>query len=163
MSKYYVKGIIVSLPLKKANGIVDEALRVGREENMLPLTVAVLDSGGHLLSFQREDGSGILRGEIAIGKAWGALGMGISSRTIRDRLKDRLAFQNAIATASQGRLIPVPGGVLICNQDGEVLGSVGISGDTSERDEYCAIRAVKSVGLAPNPEEEDPNWQSSGT
>ena len=163
MSKYYVKGIIVSLPLQKANGIVDEALRVGREENMLPLTVAVLDSGGHLLSFQREDGSGILRGEIAIGKAWGALGMGISSRTIRDRLKDRLAFQNAIATASQGRLIPVPGGVLICNQDGEVLGSVGISGDTSERDEYCAIRAVKSVGLAPNPEEEDPNWQSSGT
>ena len=69
MSKYYVKGIIVSLPLKKANGIVDEALRVGREENMLPLTVAVLDSGGHLLSFQREDGSGILRWEIAIGKA----------------------------------------------------------------------------------------------
>ena len=82
MSENYLKGIIVSLPLERANGIVDEALRVGREESMLPLTVAVLDSGGHLLSFQREDGSGILRGEIAIGKAWGALGMGISSRKI---------------------------------------------------------------------------------
>ena len=104
---------------------------------MDPLTVAVLDSGGHLLSFQREDGSGILRSDIAIGKAWGALGMGIPSRTIRDRLKDRPAFQNALAVASQGRFIPVPGGVLACNQEGDVLGAVGISGDTSEKDEYC--------------------------
>ena len=160
MAEYYVKELIVSLPLEKANVIVDEALKIGRENNMLPLTVSVLDSGGHLLSFQREDGSGILRGDIASGKAWGALGMGISSRTIRDRLKDRLAFQNAIATASQGRLIPVPGGVLVGNHDGQVLGSVGISGDTSERDEYCAIRAIKSAGFVPNPEEEDPNWQS---
>ena len=127
---------------------------------MLPLTVAVLDVGGHLQSFQREDGSGILRGDIATGKAWGALGMGISSRTIRDRLKDRLAFQNAIATASKGRLIPVPGGVLICNQDSQVLGAVGISGDTSERDEYCAIKAIQFAGLLPNPGEEDPNWKS---
>ena len=160
MAEYYVKELIVSLPLEKANVIVDEALKIGRENNMLPLTVSVLDSGGHLLSFQREDGSGILRGDLASGKAWGALGMGISSRTIRDRLKERLAFQNAIATASQGRLIPVPGGVLVCNHDGQVLGSVGISGDTSERDEYCAIRAIKSAELVPNPEEEDPNWQS---
>ena len=160
MAEYYVKELIVSLPLGKANVIVDGALKIGRENNMLPLTGSVLDSGGHLLSFQREDGSGILRGDIASGKAWGALGMGISSRTIRDRLKDRLAFQNAIATASQGRLIPVPGGGLVCNHDGQVLGSVGISGDTSERDEYRAIRAIKSAGLVPNPEEEDPNWQS---
>ena len=160
MAEYYVKELIVSLPLEKANVIVDEALKIGRDNNMLPLTVSVLDSGGHLLSFQREDGSGILRGDIASGKAWGALGMGISSRTIRDRLKERLALQNAIATASHGRLIPVPGGVLVCNHDGQVLGSVGISGDTSERDEYCAIRAIKSAGLVPNPEEEDPNWQS---
>ena len=160
MAEYYVKELIVSLPLEKANVIVDEALKIGRENNMLPLTVSVLDSGGHLLSFQREDGSGILRVDIASGKAWGALGMGISSRTIRDRGKDRLAIQNAIATASKGRLIPVPGGVLICNHDGQVLGSVGISGDTSERDEYCAIKAIKSAGLVPNPEEEDPNWLS---
>ena len=160
MSNNYVKGILVSLPLSKANGIVEEALRLGRAEKMLPLTVAVLDVGGHLLSFQREDGSGILRGDIATGKAWGALGMGISSRTISDRLKDRPAFQGAIATASQGRLIPVPGGVLACNEDGHVIGSVGISGDTSDRDEYCAILAIKSAGLVPNPEEENPNWNS---
>jgi uncharacterized protein GlcG (DUF336 family) len=129
---------------------------------MDPLTVAVLDSGGHLLSFQREDGSGILRSDIAIGKAWGALGMGIPSRTIRDRLKDRPAFQNALAVASQGRFIPVPGGVLACNQEGDVLGAVGISGDTSEKDEYCAIEGIKAAGLIPNPEEPSPDWQHSG-
>ena len=129
---------------------------------MDPLTVAVLDSGGNLLSFQREDGSGILRSDIAIGKAWGALGMGIPSRTIRDRLKDRPAFQNALAVASQGRFIPVPGGVLACNQEGDVLGAVGISGDTSEKDEYCAIEGIKAAGLIPNPEEPSPDWQHSG-
>ena len=129
---------------------------------MDPLTVAVLDSGGHLLSVQREDGSGILRSDIAIGKAWGALGMGIPSRTIRDRLKDRPAFQNALAVASQGRFIPVPGGVLACNQEGDVLGAVGISGDTSEKDEYCAIEGIKAAGLIPNPEEPSPDWQHSG-
>ena len=160
MVKNHVKELIVSLSLEKANLIVDEAIKLGRENNMLPLTVAVLDAGGHLQSFQREDSSGILRGDIATGKAWGALGMGNSSRTIRDRLKDRLAFQNAIATASKGRLIPVPGGVLICNQDGRVLGAVGISGDTSERDEYCAIKAIQFAGLLPSPEEEDPNWKA---
>ena len=160
MVKNLVKELIVSLSLEKANLIVDEAIKLGRENNMLPLTVAVLDAGGHLQSFQREDGSGILRGDIATGKAWGALGMGNSSRTIRDRLKDRLAFQNAIATASKGRLIPVPGGVLICNQDSKVLGAVGISGDTSERDEYCAIKAIQFAGLLPSPEEEDPNWKA---
>ena len=162
MPDHTVKKFLPSLPLEKANGILHAALKAGRDANMQPLTVAVLDCGGHLVSFQREDGSGILRGDIATGKAWGSLGMGTSSRTIRDRLKERIAFQNALSNASQGRFIPVPGGVLICNQDGQVLGSVGISGDTSEKDEYCAIKAVRAVGLLPDPEEEDPNWNSSG-
>ena len=107
--------------------------------------------------------SGIVAHKVlAIGKAWGALGMGIPSRTIRDRLKDRPAFQNALAVASQGRFIPVPGGVLACNQEGDVLGAVGISGDTSEKDEYCAIEGIKAAGLIPNPEEPSPDWQHSG-
>ena len=159
MTNYFVKDILVSLPLDTANLIVNEALRIGRLENMLPLTVAVLDAGGHLVSFQREDGSGILRGDIAIGKAWGALGMGISSRTIRDRLKERLAFQSAISVASDGRFVPVPGGVLVCSGKTTVIGSVGISGDTSDCDEYCAIEAIKFVGLIPEPKEASPDWK----
>lgn len=110
---------------------------------------------------KREDGSGILRGDIAIGKAWGALGMGIPSRLIRDRLADRPSFQNALAAASDGRLIPVPGGVLINNADGETIGAVGVSGDTSDKDEYCAIRAVAAAGLLPDPQSPSATWRES--
>src|ERR1043165_644754 len=102
----------VSMPLSVAETIADGALKAGADAGLLPLTVAVLDVGGHLVVLKRQDGSGNFRAEIAIGKAAGALGMGISSRTIRDRLKDRPAFQSAIAAASDGRFIPVPGGVL---------------------------------------------------
>ncbi len=160
MSEYYVKHVQASLPLATANAIVEAALQAGRAAEMLPLTVAVLDSGGHLVAFQREDGSGILRAEIATGKAWGALGMGISSRTIGERLRDRPAFQNALANAAEGRFIPVPGGVLACVGE-TALGAVGISGDTSDRDEYCAIQAVKAAGLTPHPLEPAANWNES--
>ena len=115
MSNHSVNNISSSLNLGSANKIAAAALQAGRDAEMAPLTVVVLDSGGHMVAFQREDGSGILRHDIAFGKAWGALGMGISSRTIRDRLADRPAFQGAIAAASQGRFVPVPGGVLICD------------------------------------------------
>lgn len=162
MSDYYVKELVVNLSLAKANEIIATALKAGRGANLLPLCVAVLDAGGNLVSFQREDGSGILRQDIATGKAWGALGMGISSRTIGDRLKDRPAFQGAVAAASKGRFIPVPGGVLICNSDGQAIGAVGISGDASDKDEYCAIEAIKAAGLTPHPEESAENWQEAG-
>ena len=151
---------MANLNFDQASKIANETRANARETLTNPIAVAVLDSGGHLIVLEREDGAAFMRPPIAIGKAWGALGMGISSRTIRDRLKDRLAFQNAISTASKGRLIPVPGGVLICNQDGEVLGAGGISGDTSERDEYCAMKAIQFAGLLPSPEEEDPNWKA---
>ncbi len=162
MAEYYVKELVVNLSLAKASEIIAAALKLGGEANFLPLTVAVLDAGGNLVAFQRQDGSGIVRQDIATGKAWGALGMGISSRTIKDRLKDRPAFQGAIAAASQGRFIPVPGGVLICNSDGQAIGAVGISGDASDKDEYCAIEAVKAVGLMPHPEEPAENWDQDG-
>ena len=147
MSDYYVKHLTVALPLAAASAVVDHALRIGRENAMLPLTVAVLDAGGNLLAFKREDGSGIMRGDIASGKAWGALGMGLSSRTIRNRLADRPSFQASLAAVSQGRFVPVPGGVLICGADGAVVGAVGISGDASDKDEYAAVEAVKAAGL----------------
>ena len=153
---------MTNLSLEQASAIVDAALQAGRHGGMMPLTVAVLDAGGHLLAFKREDDSGILRPQIAMGKAWGALGMGISSRLLRDRLSNRPAFIGALTAASEGRLIPVPGGVLVKDESGRIIGAVGISGDTSEKDEYCAIAGVKAAGLAPDPAEPDPDWAQSG-
>lgn len=148
-------------PLSDAELIVDAALKAGRDNNLLPLTVVVMDAGGKIIAVKSEDGSGIVRFEIAFGKAWGALGMGISSRLLRDRLADRPVFQNAIAAASGGRFVPVPGGVLIENANGETIGAVGISGDTSEKDEYCAISAIRAAGYKSEPAEIDPDWESS--
>jgi len=150
-----------SLPLAKANAIIVEALRLGRDAGLLPLTVVVLDAGGKMIAMQSEDGSGVIRYEVAFGKAYGALGMGISSRLIRDRLKERPTFQTALATAAGGRLIPVPGGVLVEDSNGMTLGAVGISGDTSDKDEYCAIEAIKAAGYTPEPEEPNPEWRTS--
>ena len=158
----YIKHLATPLPLADATAVVDLALNLGDEASILPLTVAVLDSGGHLVAFKRTDGSGILRGDIALGKAYGALGMGISSRTIRDRLADRPAFQAAISAAAHGRFIPVPGGVLICRKDGSVVGAVGISGDDSDKDEYCAVEAIKRAGYIPHPEEPADDWKDAG-
>lgn len=162
MSDYYVKHLNVALPLEAASEIVDRALQIGRENSLLPLAVVVLDAGGHMLAFKREDGSGIMRGDVAVGKAWGALGMGISSRTIRNRLADRPSFQAALASVSQGRFVPVPGGVLICGKDETVIGAVGISGDASDKDEYAAVEAVKAAGLVPYPEEPSDTWNDAG-
>ncbi|MDO6800131.1 GlcG/HbpS family heme-binding protein [Shimia thalassica] len=150
-----------SLSLHHASVIVDEALRLGREENLLPLTVVVLDAGGKLIAVKSEDGSGIIRFDVAFGKAWGALGMGISSRLIRDRLASRPTFQAALATASDGRLIPVPGGVLVRDEQAFTIGAVGISGDTSDKDEYCAIEAIRHTGLFSEPEEPAEGWRES--
>lgn len=150
-----------TLPLEKATQIIDEALRLAREEKMLPQTVVVLDVGGKIIAVKSEDGSGLVRFGIAMGKAWGALGMGISSRVIEQRLGGRPAFLGAIASASDGKFIPVAGGVLIDSDDGFTIGSVGISGDTSEKDEYCAIGGIKKAGLKSEPAEVDPNWNSS--
>lgn len=150
-----------SLPLSKASAITDEALRLGRAENLLPLTVVVLDAGGKLISVKCEDGSGIMRFDVAFGKAWGALGMGISSRLIRDHLASRPTFQNALAAVSDGRLIPVPGGVLVRDEQNVTIGAVGISGDTSDKDEYCAIKAIHFAGLLSEPAEPDPTWRDS--
>ena len=161
-SDYYVHRLQVSMPLAVAERIADASLAAGAGAGLLPLTVAVLDAGGHLVVVKRQDGSGILRADIAIGKAWGALGMGISSRTIRDRLRDRPAFQGALAAASDGRFIPVPGGVLVRDGAGHVIGAVGISGDASDKDEYAAIAGVRAAGLTPHPEEPAANWRDSG-
>jgi uncharacterized protein GlcG (DUF336 family) len=139
------------LTLAQASAIVDVALKKGRETNCAPLTVAVLDAGGHLVAFKREDRSGILRFDIAFGKAWGALGMGFGSRTLFERSANTPVFFTALAAASGGRLVPNPGGVLIKDSSGDILGAVGISGDTSDKDEVCAIAGTEAAGLKADP------------
>src|SRR3982751_4549869 len=120
----------MSVTLDQASTIVDTALQKGRETSCAPLTIVVLDAGGHLVACKREDRSGILRFDIAFGKAWGALGMGFGSRTLFDRSGKQPMFFTALAAVSQGRMVPVPGGVLIKDTAGEIVGAVGISGDT---------------------------------
>jgi uncharacterized protein GlcG (DUF336 family) len=150
-----------SLPLAAAEKIVDAALAAGVRHQMMPLTVVVLDSGGHTVAMKRQDGCGNMRAGVATGKAWGALGMGLPSRLIRDRLADRPAFQGALSAVSEGRFVPVPGGVLICDAEGYAVGAVGISGDTSDKDEFCGIEGVKAAGLTPDPAEPAADWASS--
>jgi uncharacterized protein GlcG (DUF336 family) len=152
---------MTSITLAQASTVVDAALAAARKAGLMPLTVAVLDAGGHLVALKREDKSGILRVEVAVGKAYGALGMGVPTRLLRDRLAERPNFVSGVAAASDGRFIPVPGGVLIRDSGGGIIGAVGISGDASDKDEYCAIAGVKAAGLAADPAEPNPNWQSA--
>ena len=150
-----------SLSLAQASAILDECLAARQKESLLPLAVAVLDAGGQLVAFKREDGCGVMRYDIAFGKAWAALGMGMSTRLIRDRLANRPAFQSALASASDGRFIPVPGGVLILNEQKSVIGAVGVSGDASDRDEYCAIHAIQVAGLGCEPASHQSEWRNA--
>jgi uncharacterized protein GlcG (DUF336 family) len=138
------------MELEAAGTIIDRALDRGREIDCAPLTVAVLDAGGHLVALKRQDGSGILRPQIAFGKAWGALGMGFASRELARRAAEMPAFFGALASASEGRMIPVPGGVLVRDRAGKIIGAVGISGDTSDRDEDCAVVGITAAGLTPD-------------
>jgi uncharacterized protein GlcG (DUF336 family) len=141
----------MSVTLAQASTVVDAAIKTAREMNLAPITVAVLDAGGHLVAFKREDKSGILRYEIAYGKAWGALGMGFGSRTLFERAANAAQFFNALYAASGGRMVTNPGGVLIRNSGGDVIGAVGISGDTSDNDEACAVAGIKAAGLTADP------------
>ncbi len=133
------------LTLTQAQTIVDHTIKRGREKNMRPLTVAVLDARGCLIAYAMEDG-GLLREVVAKGKAYGALGLGRSSRAIEQLAKDRPHFINAIIEASGGRLVPVPGGVLI-KQGAAIIGAVGVSGDTSDNDEAAAVAGIQAAGL----------------
>lgn len=142
---------MAGITLQQATTIVEAALRQGRETGCAPLAVAVLDPGGHLKAFAREDGAGIIRPRIAVGKAWGALGMGLGSRALARRLAEQpqqQSFFTALNAMSKGRVVPVPGGVLIRDAGGEVIGAVGISGDTSDKDEACALAGIVAAGLA---------------
>ena len=141
---------MTDLTLDAAQKIVDVALAKGLEKKLNPLAIAVLDARGSLKAFAAQDGTSLKRGEIAHGKAYGALSLGMGSRALFKRAQEQAYFISAVNTMLQGALVPVPGGVLILDASGGLLGAVGISGDTSDNDEACAIAGIAAVGFAAN-------------
>ncbi|MFD1796965.1 heme-binding protein [Paracoccus aurantiacus] len=142
-----VTPLLTPLGLDQAERIVSGALAEREAQGFMALTVAVLDLGGNLILLKRQDGSGILRADIAIAKAWAALGMGVPSGVMGKRLANNPGFLNGLIAASGGRFAPNPGGILILNRQGEGIGAIGISGDTGPNDEICAIAGARAAGL----------------
>lgn len=138
---------MTSITLAQADAIADAALLEGRQRRFQPLTVAVLDAGGHLKVLKRADDASLLRPDIAIGKAWGALGMGFGGRELARRAEAVPQFFVALNAMSGGRLVPVAGGALIRAAGGAIVGAIGISGDTSDNDEICLVAAVRAQGM----------------
>ncbi len=139
------------LSLAAAQQIVSAALAHARAKNMKPLVVAVLDARGALKAYAAEDRTSLRRYEIAHGKAYGALSFGIGSRTLGKMAVDRPHFVAAATHAVGGTLIPVAGGVLIKTAQGELVGAVGVSGDTSDNDEAAAMAGIEAAGFKGDP------------
>lgn len=136
-----------TLPLETALAIAQHTLAEGQQRGLAPLTAAVLDAGGHVIALLRADGASLLRPQIATGKAWGTLGMGFGGRELALRAAKMPAFFGALSDLSGGQMLPVPGGVLIRDHAQNLLGAIGVSGDTSDHDELCAVAAVQAAGL----------------
>ena len=142
---------MAAITLRKARTIVRQALAKGREQDMKPLVVCVLDAGSHLKAFEREDGAANMRFQVAFGKANGALGLGVGSRALKERADAQAYFPLAVGNVFPGGLVPVPGGVLVRDRRGAVVGAVGISGDTGENDELAAIAGIEAAGFTADP------------
>jgi len=138
------------LSLDLARKILDAALAKSVERKLKPLVITVLDARGCVKISAAQDGTSLMRSEIAHGKAYGALAMGLGSRALFQRAQEQAYFIGAVNTLAQGRMVPVPGGVLI-HSDATLLGAVGVSGDTSDNDEICAIAGIEAAGLKANP------------
>lgn len=132
--------------LTEANSIIAVTFKKATELGLKPLGVAVLDPGGHLIAFQRQDKASILRFEIAFGKAYGALAVGVGSRDVAKMAVERPHLILGLSGVSGGKVVPVPGGVLII-RNGDTIGAVGVTGDTSDNDETCAVAGIESVGF----------------
>lgn len=135
------------ITLDQANQIVRSAFGEAEKLGLKPLCVAVLDAGGHLLALQRQDGASSLRPQIACGKAGGALALGVSSRKIAEMAADRPTFVASLGPISTHGIIPAAGGVIVIDGDGNAIGAVGVTGDTSDNDELCALAGIASAGL----------------
>ncbi|HUD90245.1 GlcG/HbpS family heme-binding protein [Sphingobium sp.] len=136
------------ISLGQANSIIAAAFAKGAELALKPLSVAVLDAGGHLIAFQRQDGASFGRLQIAQGKAAGALALGVSSRKVGDMAVERPWFVGAMAASAPHPVIPAAGGVIVVDEAGEPLGAVGVTGDTSDNDEIASLAGIAAAGLA---------------
>ena len=139
---------MTTLTLDHARTIVRATLDAGRKAGFKPLSVVVLDAGGHVKAFEREDGSSNRRFDIAYGKAHGAISLGMGSRALMARAESQAYFIAAATSAIGGSLVPVPGGVLVKDSSGAIIGAVGVSGDTSDNDETAALAGIAAAGLA---------------
>ena len=137
------------LTLDQANTLIDAALAKGAELGLKPLTVTVHDPGGHLIACQRQDGASNMRVKLAGGKACGALALGVSSRTIGEMAVDRPHFVASLHAMNEGGMVAAAGGVIVCDLEGNILGAIGVTGDTSDNDEVCALAAIGKLGLTP--------------
>ncbi|GAA0901051.1 GlcG/HbpS family heme-binding protein [Pseudonocardia zijingensis] len=135
------------ITLDQAQTIVRAALQHGTEQGFQPLTVAVLDPGGALVALGRQDGSGYLRPDLATAKAWGLLGMGMNSRALAARAEASPDIYTSLVGLAGGKVVSVPGGVLVRDGEGQLLGAVGISGDASLNDEAAAVAGIEAAGL----------------
>jgi uncharacterized protein GlcG (DUF336 family) len=133
--------------LYQANTVIAAALKKGAELGLKPLSVAVLDAGGHLVAFQRSDHASNLRFQIAYAKASGALDIGVSSRRLGQMAAERPSFIASLGPIATQGLIPVAGGVIVLNEDGHPMGAVGVTGDSSDNDELCALAGIAAAGL----------------
>jgi uncharacterized protein GlcG (DUF336 family) len=135
------------LSLEQANLVIQHAASKATEDEVPPLTVVVLDASGHLIAAQRQDGASMFRFDVALGKAWAAVAMGMSSRDLAARAQDNPNFFVSLAATGQGRFLPQPGAVLIHDRDGNILGAAGASGGTGDQDETCCAFGVTQAGL----------------
>ena len=140
-----------SISLQAALEIAQRTIAYARSQKMTPIAVSVLDVRGALKAYLAEDGTGLLRADISHAKAWGCLGMGFGSRKLADRTPRNAYFTTALQSMSEGKAVPAPGGILIRNAAGDVVGAVGVSGETSDNDELCAMQGVEAVGLKGDP------------
>lgn len=138
---------MTGLTLAQANGIIAAAFAEGQSRGLKPLTVVVTDPGGHIIACQRQDGSSLLRPRVALGKASGALALGVSSREIAEMAADRPSFIASVAALATDGIIPAAGGVAIRSSCGAIVGAVGASGDTSDNDEACVLAGLRSAGF----------------
>lgn len=138
---------MTTINLAQARAMIAAAFERGAALGLKPLSVTVLDAGGHVKAFERQDGASNLRFEVSHAKAYGAIGLGIGSRALMARAEQQPAFVAAVNGAFGGALVPVPGGVLVRTSDGELIGAVGVSGDTSDNDELAAVASIEAVGL----------------
>ena len=138
---------MTDLTLETARKILHGALSKADEMKLKPMAMVVLDARGCLKAAVTQDGTSLMRSEVAHGKAYGALALGMGSRAIFKRANEQPYFIDAMNTMARGALVPVPGGVLIKDSDGKLLGAFGLSGDTSDNDEICAVAAIEAAGL----------------